>query len=158
MTVASKPPINRKTSTGITTAISASDCPRCRRPPRWFLISVALRRQPDVGHGGRSHRSQRREEAGLPGVCVVNRDPEEVAGSVAYVAGCRRVGGGGQSGSIERIAVVVAGVRRQVAVPVLVEFVDIDLGHRVDLRGPRVFQNHRRSLVYRGETFPHLSG
>src|SRR5207302_10954325 len=109
MTVASKPPINRKTSTGITTAISASDCPRCPRPPRWLLISVALRLQPDVGNGGRSHRSQRREVAGLPGVRVFDRDPEEVAGSVAHVAGCGRVGEGGQRGWLVGVAVVVAG-------------------------------------------------
>src|SRR5881409_469430 len=128
MTVASKPPINKKNSTGITTAISASDWPRRRRRLWWRFISVALRLQAHVRDRRRSDRSQRREEAGLPGVREVDGDADEVARAVAYVSLSRRPGHGRRHrGAVECVAVVVGGVGRQVAVAILVELVDIDL-------------------------------
>src|SRR5438105_143340 len=84
MTVASNPPMSRKKRTGMTTAISASDCPRWR--DRLFLISVALRLQPHPGHGRRLYRAEGGEEPGLPVVGVVDGDADEVAGSVSHVA------------------------------------------------------------------------
>src|ERR1700737_100311 len=116
MTVASKPPIKRNTSTGITTAISASDCPRLRRIRRSCLISVALWLQPDIRHGGGAHRSQRGKETGLEGVGVVDRDADEVAGSVAHVPARRRVGDRSHGGSVEGVSVGVAVVHGQGAV------------------------------------------
>src|ERR1700694_4779987 len=88
MTLASKPPIRRKTSTGMTTAISANDWPRlaciglCERT----FISVALWLNPDPGHGRRLQRPEGHEEAAFPGVGVVARDADEVAGAVPHVA------------------------------------------------------------------------
>src|SRR5947209_18331965 len=85
--VASKPPIKRKTSTGITTAISASDWPRRPRFSRlsWWRISVTPRLQADVNGGVRLYRTQRREESGLPVVGVVDGDTHEVARPIANI-------------------------------------------------------------------------
>src|SRR5256885_10582283 len=128
MTVASKPPISTKNNTGITTAISASDWPRRRRRPQWWFISVTLRFEAHVRDRRRADRSQRREEAGLPGVGVVDGDADEVARAVTNVALCRRPGHRRRHRrAIERIAVEVGGVGSQVAVAILIELVDIDL-------------------------------
>src|ERR1700738_209538 len=112
MTVASTPPIKRKTSTGITTAISASDCPRLRRIRRSRFISVTLWLQPDVGHGRGAYRSQWREEAGLEDVGVVDRDADEVARSVAHVPAGGGVGDRAHRGPVKSVPVVVSHVGR----------------------------------------------
>src|SRR5438477_47115 len=152
MTVASKPPISTKNNTGITTAISASDWPRRRRRPQWF-ISVTLRFQAHVRDRRRADRSQRREEAGLPGVGVVDGDADEVARAVTNVALCRRPGHRRRHRrAIERIAVEVGGVGSKVAVAILIELVDIDLRDseqpgRADVVADRL---HRLSVRRRG--------
>src|ERR1700694_1933075 len=110
MTLASKPPIRRKTNTGMTTAISASDCPRimCRRLR--FFMSVALRLQPDIGDRCSPDRTERGEEAGLPAVGVVDGHADEVAGAVPDVAVRGRIGERAQRRPVECVAVVVAEV------------------------------------------------
>src|SRR2546430_4948670 len=103
MTLASKPPISRKTSTGMTTAISASDWPRWRAGRRErCLISVALWLDPDIGNRRRPQRPQGCEEPGFPGVRVVDRDADEVAGAVPHVAARRRPRRGGWGAGLPR--------------------------------------------------------
>src|SRR2546423_14008569 len=111
MTVASKPPIRRKTSTGMTTAISASDWPRLRagRGER-SLISVALWLNPDIGNRRRPQRPQRCEEPRFPGVGVVDRDADEVAGAVPHVAARRRPRRGGEWRAVPPLLVGSRGV------------------------------------------------
>src|SRR5207244_13570236 len=90
--VASKPPIKRKTSTGITTAISASDWPRRPRFSRlsWWRVSVTLRLQANVNGRVRLYRTQRREESALPVVGVVGGHTHDVAHPRANVPRGRR--------------------------------------------------------------------
>src|SRR5438132_12726744 len=128
MMVASKPPIKRKKSTGITTAISASDCPRRGWVRRSLCISVALRLQSHIDIRCRLDRPERGEEAGLPGVRVLDRHADEVAGAVAHVAGGRRPGlGRNHRRPIQRIPVVPGGIGGQISVAILVELVDVNL-------------------------------
>src|SRR5438128_12371004 len=126
MTLASKPPIRRSTSTGRTTAISASDCPRLRvtgRGERTF-ISVALRLHPDVGDGRRPERPERCEEPGFPRVGVIDGDADEIAGAVPHIAARGRPRSGVERRAIQRVLIGLREILRQVAVPVLVELVD----------------------------------
>src|ERR1700732_2148327 len=136
MTLASKPPIRRNISTGMTTAISASDCPRLRLSARGekTLISVALWLQPHVGDGRRPERPERREEARLPRVGVVDRDADEVAGAVPHVAAGGWPWRAVEWRTVQRVLVGVRDVLRQVAVPVLVELVDVNLPDGEQLR------------------------
>src|SRR6266550_4007968 len=145
MTVASKPPMSRKKSTGMTTAISASDCPRC---VNLFFISVALRLQPHPRHGRRPYRAESGEKPRFPVVGVIDGDADEVAGSVSHVALGRRPWlRRDHRRAIQRVAVVVEGVRGQVAVAILVELVDIDFGDVEEPRGADVASNHRQDLA-----------
>src|SRR4029077_13427889 len=129
MMVASKPPIKRKKSTGITTAISASDCPRCGWTRRYPGISVALRLQSHIDIRRRLDRAERGEEAGFPGVRVLDRHADEVAGAVAHIAGGRGPGlGRNHRRPIQRIPVVSGGIRGQISAAILVELVDVNLG------------------------------
>src|SRR3989442_7892694 len=90
MTLASKPPIRRKTSTGITTAISASDWPRlCAGRVERPFISIALWLDPDVRNRRCLQSPQWCAEASFPGVRVIDGDADEVAGAVPHVAAGR---------------------------------------------------------------------
>src|SRR5437879_4625239 len=141
--VASKPPIKRKTSTGITTAISARDWPRRPRFSRlsWWRISVTLRLQADVNGRVRLYRTQWREESGLPVVGVVDGHTHEVARPIANIARGRRPWFRvDHRRPVELVLVVMGEIRGQVAVAVLVQLVDVDLidleeGRAAD-RGP----------------------
>src|ERR1700682_1484508 len=145
MTLASKPPISRKTNTGMTTAISASDCPRVTR--RWFrFMSVALGLQADVRDRSGPNRSERGEEARLPVVGVVNGDADEVAGAIPYVAGRRRPGNRSHRCPVELVAVDIARILGQVALPVLVELVDVDLAHGEQLGAANRVANRGQHL------------
>src|ERR1700682_5310584 len=121
MTLASKPPISRKTSTGMTTAISASDWPRLRgvgRGDGTFIFLVTLRLDPHVGDGRRLQWAERCEEPRLPGVRVVDRDADEVAGALPPVAargGPRRAVDGC---AVQFVLVGFRDIRRQVAIPI----------------------------------------
>src|ERR1700694_3888215 len=128
MTLASKPPIRRKTSTGMIAAISASDCPRFAR--RWMrFISVTLGLQADVRYRRGPNRPERGEEAGLPVVGVVDGDADEVAGAIADVAARRGPRDWSERRPVDLVSVDLARILGQVALPVLVELVDVDLAH-----------------------------
>src|SRR2546426_7987008 len=136
MTLASKPPIRRKTSTGITTAISASDWPRlCAGRGEGTFISIALWLNPDVRNRGRLQRPQWCEEAGFPGVRVIDGDADEVAGAVPHVAAGRRPRRAVERRAVQRVLVGPRDILGEVAVPVLVELVDVNLVDREEL-GP----------------------
>src|SRR5438445_1071913 len=148
MTLASKPPIIRNTSTGMTTAISASDWPRlpAGRGESTF-ISIALWLDPDVGDSRCFQRPQGGEEPGFPGVGVVDGDPDEVTGAVPHVAARRRPRRPVERRTVQRVLVDLRGIRRQVAVSVLVELVDVNLGHREELGSTDDIANRRDHLA-----------
>src|SRR3989442_9505750 len=127
MTVASKPPIRRKTSTGITAAVSASDWPGfgAGRGERTF-ISIALWLNPDVRNRRRLQRPQRCEEAGFPRVRVIDGDADEVAGAVPHVAAGRRPRRAVERRAVQRVLVGLRDVLGEVDVPLLVELVDVN--------------------------------
>src|SRR3979411_2350161 len=112
MTLASKPPIIRNTRTGMTTAISANDWPRLRagRAERAF-ISIALWLDPDVGDRRCLQRPQRGEESRFPGVGVIDRDPDEVAGAIPHVAARRRPRRAVERRAVQRVLVDLRGIR-----------------------------------------------
>src|SRR5256885_14873783 len=138
MTLASKPPIRRKTSTGMTTAISASDWPRLRAGRNESpLMSVALWLNPDIRNRRRSQRPQGCEEPRFPGVGVVDRDADEVAGAVAHVAARRRPRRGVERRAVQRVLVGLRDVLGEGAVSVLVELVDVrSEEHTSELQSP----------------------
>src|SRR5437660_5344071 len=148
MTLASKPPISRNTSTGMTTAISASDWPRLRagRGESAF-ISIALWLDADIGDRRCLQRPQRGEEPGFPGVGVVDRDADEVTGAVPHVPARGRPRRAVQWRSVQRVFVDLRGIRRQVAVPILVELVDVDLVDREELGAADDVANRRHHLA-----------
>src|ERR1700730_854224 len=152
MTLASKPPISSMASSGVRIASSTSDCPRrCRtgspRKRRVARISVALRLQPDVVGGRAPHRTERRQEASLPGIGEVDGRAEEVGGPIANVArfGWPRLGD--HRGTVKPVPVEENGVGCQVPVRILVELVDVDLGHREDAGRSDAVADHRDQLV-----------
>src|SRR3982074_151634 len=148
MTLASKPPIRRKTSTGMTTAISASDWPRLRLAfGERTLISVALRLYPDIRDSGRPERSERCEEPRFPGVGVVDSDADEVAGAVPYVAARGRPGRAVERRTVQCVLVGLRDILCQVAVPILVELVDVNLLDGEQLRAADRLANRRHDLA-----------
>src|SRR5207249_8405132 len=134
MTLASKPPIRRKTSTGMTTAISASDWPRLRAGRNESpLMSVVLQVKDGIRDRRRSQRPQGCEEPRFPGVGVVDRDADEVAGAVPHIAAGRRPRRGVERRAIQRVLVGLRDVLGEVAVPIVVEFVDVNFVDREEL-------------------------
>src|SRR2546430_12521986 len=134
MTLASKPPIRRKTSTGMTTAISASDWPRLRAGRSESpLMSVALWLNPDIRNRRRPQRPQGCEEPRFPGVGVVDRDADEVAGAVPHVAARRGPRRGVQRGAGQPVLFCLGGRLGEGSGPLLVEPVDVQPRDREEL-------------------------
>src|SRR2546422_1735484 len=152
MMLASKPPMSSRARRGITIASSTSDWPRDLR------MLVALRLQPDVVGDGAPHRAQRRRKAGLPAVGEVDGHTQKITGAVANVARGGRPERGRHRRAVDVVPVDQDGIGGEVAVRVLIEFVEVDLIHRKDAGGADVLANYSNRLVIGGGRVSELRG